>query len=116
MSLHCNCPDWEPQIAKINGPISLQSVRSGGAYQYDGKQFVFCPWCGSRLKLRCHQCNAILEPGEQYEGHFFYGGCHRPAPVPVRPRPEPETNKCRTCGKPTFGLYCAEHSPFKSRV
>lgn len=116
MSLHCNCSDWEPQIAKINGPISLQSVRSGGAYQYDGKQFIFCPWCGSRLKLRCHQCNAILEPGEQYEGHFFYGGCQRPAPVPVRPRPEPETNKCRTCGKPTFGLYCAEHSPFKTRV
>lgn len=70
-------------MKKINGPIVLQSVRSGGAYQYDGKPFVFCPWCGKRVIVT-----------EQT----------------VRPRPEPETNRCRVCGTPTFGLYCAKHT------
>lgn len=108
MSLHCPCPDWEPGIRKIDGPIALQAVRTGGAYQYDGKPFRFCPWCGQRLKMRCHHCKAILEPGEQYEGHYFFGGC--PRPETPAPRPEPETNKCRVCGTPTFGLYCAQHT------
>jgi hypothetical protein len=94
MSLHCSCPDWEPELKKINGPIVLQSVRSGGAYRYNGKQFIFCPWCGERL-------TGTVEAGLE---------------VPAMPRPEPEANTCRTCGKKTFGLYCAEHSPFTNRV
>jgi hypothetical protein len=89
MSLHCTCADWEPQIAIVNGPIALQSVRSGGAYKYPGKQFIFCPWCGNRL-------TDLAVMGTP------------PEPAPVRPRPE--TNRCQVCGTPTFGLYCAKHT------
>lgn len=42
------CADWKPQCEHLNGPIILQSVRSGGRYQYGGKPFLFCPWCGER--------------------------------------------------------------------
>jgi hypothetical protein len=89
--MNCTCADWKPNIDIINGPFVLQQIRQPGSVRLC-KPFAFCPWCGQKLQ------------GEP------------PAEVPVRPRPEPETNKCRTCGKPTFGLYCAEHSPFKSRV
>lgn len=88
MSLHCQCPDWAPQINIVNGPIMLQSVRSGGAYKYPGKQFVFCPWCGNRLT----ELAIMGEP-----------------PEPVISKP-PEANKCGVCGTPTFGLYCAKHT------
>lgn len=43
------CADWAPQTELINGPIILQSIRSGGLYQYAGKPFVFCPWCGKHI-------------------------------------------------------------------
>mgnify|MGYP001609457682 CR=1 FL=1 len=42
------CPDWPVQIAKLNVPIVLQSVRSGGSWQYDGIEFRYCPWCGKK--------------------------------------------------------------------
>lgn len=48
--MNCTCKDWEPNMRAINGPIVLQSIRSGGRYQYTGKQFVYCPWCGKKLK------------------------------------------------------------------
>lgn len=110
MSLFCSCPDWAPNIKKVDGPIALQAVRSGGAYQYDGKPFKFCPWCGRGLVHKCDTCGAITAVGEQTEGHYFYGGCPRPQTIQPPKPPEPETNKCRVCSKPTFGLYCAEHS------
>lgn len=42
------CPDWYPQIDKLNTPILIQFARSGGTYKFDGKPFVFCPWCGKK--------------------------------------------------------------------
>jgi hypothetical protein len=42
------CPDWEPQTKILDAPIILQSVRSGGAYQYPGIPFRYCPWCGKQ--------------------------------------------------------------------
>ena len=45
----CTCPDWKKGIDKINAPIILQSARSGGFWQYDGKTFEYCPWCGKVL-------------------------------------------------------------------
>lgn len=114
MSLHCNCPDWKPNIEIINGPFILQQIRQPGSVR-PCKPFIFCPWCSNRLAEKCDQCGALLMPGEMAEGHYVEGPCKRPQ-VSVRPRQEPETNKCRTCGKPTFGLYCAEHSPFKTKV
>lgn len=46
----CSCPDWKPNIEAINGPIVLQSIRSGFTYQYRGKKFKYCPWCGEELR------------------------------------------------------------------
>lgn len=46
--MKCTCPDWEPNIKKVNGPILLQAARAGRSL-YDGEPFVFCPWCGSQL-------------------------------------------------------------------
>jgi hypothetical protein len=46
----CTCADWPVQIEKVNGPIMLMTARSGGPYQYDGKPFTHCPWCGSELQ------------------------------------------------------------------
>ena len=43
------CPDWEPNIDKLNGPIMMQAARSGFMWQYDGLQFRFCPWCGTQI-------------------------------------------------------------------
>jgi hypothetical protein len=54
----CVCFDWKVQIEKINGPIKLQSVRSGFRWQYDGKPFIYCPWCGSKLT----QSDALTKP------------------------------------------------------
>ena len=46
------CEDWASGVAAIDGPIILQTHRSGGAYQFQGKAFRFCPWCGTdRLRL-----------------------------------------------------------------
>ena len=41
------CDEWNKNIDKVNGPIMLQTARSGGGYQYDGVPFKFCPWCGT---------------------------------------------------------------------
>ena len=46
----CKCEKFEDGMKAVNGPITLQSARSGGAYQFDQKYvFRFCPWCGSQL-------------------------------------------------------------------
>ncbi len=44
----CSCALWKANIDKINGPLQLQAIRSGGV-GYDGRQFAYCPWCGSTL-------------------------------------------------------------------
>ena len=45
----CYCKEWLPNIEKINGPIIMQTLRSGGRYVFDGEPFNFCPWCGKEL-------------------------------------------------------------------
>ena len=52
--VYCICADWEPEIAKVNGPIVLQSLRAGRDL-YTGKPFRFCPWCG--LSLTAKDCD-----------------------------------------------------------
>lgn len=47
--MSCLCQDFETQVEIVNGPIVLQTIRSGGAYKYPGKPFKFCPWCGDEL-------------------------------------------------------------------
>lgn len=47
---HCNCADWSPNLQKINAPFALLTARNPDTYHgYNGKQFAFCPWCGSKL-------------------------------------------------------------------
>lgn len=50
MRKSCPCSDWKENIDKVNAPMVLQSLRSGGEYQYEGKQFTHCPWCGKKLE------------------------------------------------------------------
>lgn len=47
----CTCKDWQPNIDKINGFIAMQTHMAWGNKRgYDGKVFVYCPWCGKKLK------------------------------------------------------------------
>lgn len=46
--MYC-CADWVPNIDKINGFIATACARAGKFDLYDGKPFVFCPWCGTKL-------------------------------------------------------------------
>lgn len=42
--MKCDCKDWEENIEKVNAP------RNPGTWNYDGKVFVFCPWCAKPLE------------------------------------------------------------------
>ena len=44
----CNCVDWEVNISKMTTGFLMQSLC--GFEGYTGKQFVYCPWCGEKLK------------------------------------------------------------------
>ena len=47
----CDCKDWKPNIDIINGYITMDAMHSWGNKDgYTGKQFAYCPWCGSKLK------------------------------------------------------------------
>jgi len=43
----CKCEDWIENISKINGAFTMQCIHGGSGYE--GKQFVYCPWCGKEL-------------------------------------------------------------------
>lgn len=47
--MDCTCLGWKQNIGKLNASFVLQSARSGGKNQYNGKEFEFCPWCGKNL-------------------------------------------------------------------
>ena len=48
----CNCKDWKPNIEIINGIIDMQTHMAWGNKDgYQGKPFVYCPWCGSKLTV-----------------------------------------------------------------
>lgn len=46
--VECKCPDWAPNVDILNGSFVMSWVHGGGGY--GGKLFVFCPWCGKKLK------------------------------------------------------------------
>lgn len=46
VKLHCNCNDWDC-AKKIDGIIMFAHTHG---IKYTGKQFIYCPWCGKRLK------------------------------------------------------------------
>jgi hypothetical protein len=47
MEMTC-CEDYEINIKIINGFIVMDHVHGGSGYK--GKLFVYCPWCGTKLK------------------------------------------------------------------
>ena len=47
----CNCKDWKPNIDIIDSYIVMDSIHVwGNKAGYTGKPFLFCPWCGDKLK------------------------------------------------------------------
>ena len=48
-SLECNCQDWINNIDKLDAPFILAWTHG---MSYDGKEFMFCPWCGQELMNR----------------------------------------------------------------
>lgn len=49
----CNCDDWKVNIPKLNAPWTFIVARNPEHKGYDGKPFVYCPWCSKSLpKIR----------------------------------------------------------------
>ncbi|HDZ27029.1 MAG TPA: hypothetical protein ENH65_11035 [Candidatus Aminicenantes bacterium] len=70
MTRYCTCDQWEKGIKAVSGPIHLQSLRSGGQYQFDQDYiFLFCPWCGVRLVSPCRHCGS---PSNEKTGNTLY--------------------------------------------
>lgn len=66
MSLDCTCQDWIENIEKLNAPLRLQTIRSGFTWQYDGKKFRYCPWCGKELSTESwNEANGPTVSGSQ---------------------------------------------------
>jgi hypothetical protein len=69
----CVCEDWEPGVARINGPVVLQQIRAGRSLPDNHfKPWAFCPWCGRRLELPTEPTHRRL-----YDGALVVA---RPAP------------------------------------
>lgn len=45
----CKCKDWVQNIRRINAPIEFEAIHTHGP-GYEGKFFVYCPWCGKELE------------------------------------------------------------------
>jgi len=43
----CQCQDWKENLDKVNSGFTWKFIHGMGGY--DGKPFIFCPWCGERL-------------------------------------------------------------------
>lgn len=60
--MNCKCKDWEINEPKVMRPFLLNLSAVG---KWDGKTFVFCPWCGRMLKpipqIQCQECGAMTE-------------------------------------------------------
>jgi len=44
--MNCDCKDWEDNIILVN----VGSPNIGGPGCYEGKKFIYCPWCSKILK------------------------------------------------------------------
>lgn len=64
----CDCNKWDEGIKAVNGPITLQSARSGGNYQFDQNYvFEYCPWCGKELRWNIRTKEQAY--GEDFKEH-----------------------------------------------
>ena len=43
----CTCTEFLPNMEKMGGIFVLAHIH--GVY-YDGAKFVYCPWCGEKLR------------------------------------------------------------------
>lgn len=56
----CDCKYWKPNIEKLNAAAMLEFARNPQNFPKDKKglhdlysrlkNFIYCPWCGVRLK------------------------------------------------------------------
>lgn len=46
--MKCKCKDWKENQPIIDGAISFMSMRGYG--EGIKKTFVYCPWCGDKIK------------------------------------------------------------------
>lgn len=46
----CNCSDWKDNIDKVNAPFIYLFARNPQSQPYNGKVFIYCPWCGNKLE------------------------------------------------------------------
>ena len=45
----CDCKDFEENMIELNKPWGLWASH-GESKGYEGKPFIYCPWCGEKLK------------------------------------------------------------------
>ena len=43
----CACKQWGENLDKLTGFIVLGNAHG---MEYDGEQFLYCPWCGKKRK------------------------------------------------------------------
>jgi hypothetical protein len=48
MKRFCNCKDWKENIGYIDGMVTMSVIH--GSKGYEGKKFIFCPWCSKKLE------------------------------------------------------------------
>lgn len=48
--MNCICKDWKENLPKLNSPFMMAISHPHIVKEYDGKIFVYCPWCGRKLK------------------------------------------------------------------
>jgi len=50
VAMKCNCDDWAKNIDILNGPLLQLNARNPQQdNSYNGKIFVYCPWCAAKL-------------------------------------------------------------------
>jgi len=42
-----SCNKWKKNISSLNACIASAFIHS---VEYKGKPFIYCPWCGTKLK------------------------------------------------------------------
>ena len=45
--MDCTCKGWKENLPKIDNIIVSAHIHG---VKYNGKKFVYCPWCGKKLE------------------------------------------------------------------
>ena len=49
--MDCNCKDYKKNMELLNEPFVFLTARNPQSYKgYQGKQFIYCPFCGKKLR------------------------------------------------------------------